>query len=292
MERTVKIKVPDLILTADWHLRETQPTCRTDNFQEVQWDKVNQIKQMQEEYGCPVFHAGDLFDHWKPSPNLLSEAMKHLPDLFWTVYGNHDLPQHNLDLAYKRGVYTLIEAGKVKLLKSTHWGLLPENYSWRLFKDRKVLVWHVMSYQGKKPWPGCVDPSSASLIRKYPDYQLIVTGHNHKSFVEEYEGRYLVNPGSITRQDADQGDHVPCVYFYYAEDNTVKKVPLQYKDNVITREHIDHVKERNTRIDAFVSKLDDDWQAGMSFEQNLEEFEKVNKIRSSVMEIVYKSIEL
>jgi len=290
MIRTKNIPKPSAILTADWHLREDQPVCRTDDFGEAQWRKVNEVKQMQAAFNCPVIHSGDLFNHWKPSPHLLSETIKNLPDQFYTVYGNHDLPQHNLDLSYKSGVHTLIEAGKVKLLVGVHWGQLPGNNFFQI-DDKKILVWHIMNYQGRKPWPGCTDPSSASLIRKHPQYDLILTGHNHKTFVEELDGRYLVNPGSITRQDADQATYDPCVFLWYAENNTVEKHILQHDKDVITRAHLDHTAERDARIDAFITKLDGDWQAGMSFEDNLEQFKSINHIKESVMEIIYKSIE-
>lgn len=215
----IKNKKPDSILCSDFHLREDQPTCRTDNFPKTQWIKVDFIRNLQIEHDCPVIHAGDLFHHWKPSPYLLSETIQHLPDNFWTVYGQHDLPQHNLDLAYKCGINTLEKAEKLIILKGTHWGQSKpadqEIWSYserniiRAYSERNILVWHIMTYQGKKPWPDCVDPTATKLLRKYPEYDLIVTGDNHQSFVEEYEGRLLVNPGSITRQTAAQSDHKP-----------------------------------------------------------------------------------
>jgi hypothetical protein len=45
---------PTAILTADWHLRDTQPICRTDDFWESQWIKANYIMELQRKYGCPV----------------------------------------------------------------------------------------------------------------------------------------------------------------------------------------------------------------------------------------------
>jgi len=291
MKRTKNKDTPSAILTADWHLREDTPVCRTDDFQTEQWKKVQEIARMQTAFGCPVFHAGDLFNHWKPSPWLLSKTMQHLPEQFWTVYGNHDLPQHNLELANKCGVYALATARWVNLLTTCHWNHTPDTYSWRFYKDRKMLVWHVMNYQGRKPWPGCTDPSSAKLLRKYPHYDLILTGHNHKPFVEEYEGRLLVNPGSITRQEAKQADHRPRVYLYYAEEHRVESVELNYNEGVISREHISNIEERDNRIDAFISKLDTDWEAEMSFEDNLHKFFSKNKTSNAVQEIITKSLD-
>ena len=301
MERTKHKtqKIPTCVLTSDWHLREDQPTCRTDNFLAAQWKKVDFVSDLQKEYDCMVIHSGDLYESWKPSPNLLSETIKHLPDKFYTIYGNHDLPQHNLKLAYRSGVYTLATGEHLKILKGCHWGETPERPSWEWefpqmngeTQYKEILLWHVMTYQGKKPWPGCSDPMAAKLLRKYPEYDLIVTGHNHQSFTEEYEGRLLVNPGSLTRHKADQMDHKPCVYLWYAKTNTVEPVYLPIQQGVISREHIECIKERDDRIDAFISKLDDDWEADISFEENLERFEKKNNIRQSVIQIVHKAIE-
>ena len=65
------------------------------------------FSDLQQKYDCPVYHAGDLFDYWKPSPALLAKTMEHLPKDFYTAYGNHDLPQHNIELAYKKIVNNL-----------------------------------------------------------------------------------------------------------------------------------------------------------------------------------------
>jgi len=117
-------KEPDAILTADWHLREDTPTCRTDDFWEAQWNKVDQICQLQVKYNdCPILHAGDLFDHWKPSPFLLSTALLYLPEIgreFWTIYGNHDLPNHSIELAKKTGMMTLVNALAIEILPGCH----------------------------------------------------------------------------------------------------------------------------------------------------------------------------
>jgi len=291
MKRTRQNKKPDSILCADFHLREDQPPCRTDNFWNAQWKKVDLIRDLYLKYECPVIHAGDLFHHWKPSPYLLSEAIRRLPNNFWAIYGNHDLPQHNLELAYKCGINTLKSAGLIEIIQGCHWGEIPKNLS-LLFNNKKVLVWHVMTYKGKQPWSDCVDPAATKLLRKYPEYSLILTGHNHQSFVEEYEGRLLVNPGSLTRYKADQINHKPCVYLWYGENNKVEPVYLPIEQDVITREHIDRKDQRDERIDAFISRLDNEWEAAVSFEENMERFAQTNKIRKSVMDIVIKAIEM
>lgn len=287
MQRTKNMKRPDAILCGDFHLRESVPICRTDDFWKAQWNKVMEIYSLQQRYLCPVIHSGDLFDHWKPSPYLLSMAISCLPKDFWTIYGNHDLPQHNLDLAFKCGINVLANAGNL-IVHGNHWGqeLAINSY---FVPERMIGIWHVMTYQGKAPWPGCTDLTARQILEKYPQYNLIVTGHNHKSFVEELDGRLLVNPGSLTRQSADQEDHEPKVYLYYADTNTVTPYILTHEKGVISREHIEKIEQRDERLEAFVSMLSEEWETGISFEENLRRFEQANNIRQSVMNIVWKA---
>ena len=286
---------PDLILTSDWHLRDTQPPCRSDNFWETQWKKVKFISELQRQHGCPVIHAGDLFDHWKPSPLLLTAAIRHLPAHFCTIYGNHDLPQHSLELANKCGIKTLEAAGKLTVMPGVHWGTEPDTEPGEdttvLPGGKSLLVWHVMTYQGK-PWFGCTDTPAAGVLRKYK-YDLIVTGHNHQSFVEEYQGRLLVNPGGITRQESDKADFTPRVYLYYRKTNTVEPVFIPVEPGVVTAPaDAVRVEERNERIEAFVSKLNADWDSSINFELNMERYLSANKIQPNIQKIVYKAIGL
>jgi len=292
MQRPNLNNIPNAILTSDWHLREDVPESRTDDYWTAQWRKVDFVKALQAKYNCPVYHAGDLYDHWKPSPNLSRETVLHLPAQFYTIYGQHDLPNHNLQLVDKCGINLLQAAGKLRVLPECHWNQTPTEGSLYLpTYDCHVLVWHIMNYQGKLPWPDCPSPLSAGLLRKYNKFSLIITGDNHKCFTETHEGRVLVNPGSLMRMDADQVDHKPSVFLWFAETNSVERIYIPIEAGVISREHLEIKEERDARIEAVVERLSDDYVAGMSYEENLEAFEKANQVRTSVMEIVYRSLE-
>ena len=287
------VKHADALLTGDWHLREDVPICRTDDFESAQWEKVKWVSELQQQFDCPVLHSGDLFNHWKPSPALLAKAIECLPDQFHTCFGNHDLPQHNLDLAYKCGINVLLKAGNIQLIKDGHWNqILPERAGMNI-QGKQILIWHVMTYEGKLPWPGCTDAPFNVILDKYADqFDLIVTGHNHKMFYGEKNGCWLVNPGSLTRQKADQVTHIPTVFLWSAEDNMVYPIEIPHAQNVISREHIEKIKERDGRIQAFVERLSDKCEISLSFQDNLERFEKENSIRPAVMKVVRKAIEI
>jgi predicted phosphodiesterase len=285
----------DLILTSDWHLREDTPPCRTDNFWEAQWDKVGQVRALQVEHHCPVLHAGDLYHHWKPSPYLLTRTYQELPENFITVAGQHDLPNHSLELAEKCGLYNLNTTNRLEWDPTQgNWGQEP----WRCIffpnrtPERHVAVWHRFVWDGKEmPWPDCKEMTAKEILKKYPQYDLIVTGDHHKPFTYEYKGRLLVNCGCLTRQAADYADHRPRVWLWNAETNTVVPHYLKVNKQAVSREHLEQKEERDKRIDAFVSRLSDTWEVGISFEENLKRFISSNQVRKSVVDLIYKALE-
>ena len=290
-------KRADLILTSDWHLRETQPVCRTDDFWKAQWDKVKQISDLQEEHDCYIIHAGDLFHHWKPSPYLLTTILLNLPNKFFTVYGQHDLPNHNLNLEHKCGIKTLHVSGALDLIVNGHYGSdQPGSIFFKgITEGRKIGIWHNLIWQDNPPHWDKNGLTAEDVLMSHSQYDLIVTGDNHQSFWYTAEGdvlkpRHLVNPGSITRQTADQAKHKPCVYLWYASTNTVEPHYLDIEDNVISREHIEKIEERDGRIDAFIEQLGTDWEAEVSFESNLEKFSKENNLSPVLMEIIRAAI--
>ncbi len=282
----------DLILCGDWHLREDQPTCRTDDYWSAQWEKIEFIKTLQRMHNCPVIQPGDFFDYWKPSPRLLAQTFIHLPDNVLAVYGNHDLPQHSLDLAEKCGLYALSVGApdKLTILPGTHWGQQPAYFV--PIAGRKILVWHIPVYMGKAlPWPGAGVTEAAVLLKQNPEYDLIVTGDLHKRCVARHEGRLLVNAGSITRMTADQVDYDPSVFLWYADTNEVERIELPFRPGVVSREHIDRKEEKESRYEAFIERLRKGGRPEMSFQANLERHFTENKTVPSVRELIYKMLE-
>lgn len=301
-------KAPTMILTSDWHLREDTPIARTDDFWKAQWEKVQYIKDLQRrwekesEWGCPVVHAGDLFHHWKPSPYLLSKTMEHLPRTFYTIYGQHDLPQHNMELSHKSGINTLQEAGVLDVLDHYHFGQDLVEMCSLSFDDGcqtpmvLLYVWHNFVWDGKKlPWPGCNELTAEQVLDKVKGSviipQLVVTGDHHKSFTYQRDNQLLVNPGCLTRQTADYKEHRPRVYLYYLEGHVVVPEFLPAEVGVVSRQHIQQREQHDKRMQAFISRLNDDFDTSLSFEQNLERFFSENNIRKPIKDIIYKSLE-
>lgn len=294
------MKTVTAIITGDIHLRDDQPVCRTDDYFEAQAKKISWLRRLQQKHDCPILDAGDLFAKSKPSHHLLQWAILNMPDKFCTVPGNHDLPSHNLDLLDRSGLGVLWAAGAVYVALRNKWvdDIDVHPFPWGAEikanphdpKEPAVALCHVMTFDGDDPWPDCIDLNAKQLIRKMKGYDLIITGHNHKAFVVEHKGQLLVNPGSLMRSNADQVDFKPRVYLWFAEDNHVEPVYVPIEEGVVSREHITVVENRDERIDAFVSRLSDDFEISLSFEKNLEEFFSKNRIRQGVQDKVWASL--
>ena len=286
----MKTEQVDAILTGDWHLRETKPKCRTDDYWKAQEKKVNQITALSYEFGCPIIHSGDLFHHWKPSPYLLNWVVVRLkPYDFQTIIGNHDLPQHNLELIDKSGIQVLIKTNTIKLINGVHWGMDLEPVI--NIDSKNMTVVHTMVWKGKEPWPGCTDPEINELFDIFPNHDLILTGHNHKPIVAKKGKRLIVNPGSIMRMTADQIKHRPRVYLWNAVKNTVKPFYLDTEDDVINRDHIDKIKDREKRTSNFLKKLKINYKHSLSFEANIETALQKTKIHKDTKQLIYELME-
>lgn len=291
---------PTAILTADIHLRDDQPVCRLDNYWEAQARKIQWLRDLQKQHNCPVLDAGDLFHKPKPSPFLLQWAIRNMPDMV-TVEGNHDQSCHNSDLFEKTGLAVLEAAGVAHVITYDDLYESPSSFSVRGFPwgtelygvprrtKRQVALMHIMTYTGRSPFPGCKDPGAAALLDKMSGFDLVVTGHNHTPFVVEREGRLLVNPGSLMRSTADQADHLPRVYLWYAEDNHVEPVYVPIEFGVVSREHLTAPEEREERLSAFVSRLTNDIEVGLSFSQNMERWLSRNRVRARTKEIIQEA---
>jgi len=295
----------DLILTADWHLREDQPQCRTDDYWEAQEQAVDFVRELAGEYDCPVVIAGDVFDKWKRTHRLVSWAATHMPPDVYAIPGQHDLPFHRITEAPRMALNVLFDTGRVKPLYTVQTSAV--GHPTRIYgfpygvelgpctdtgSGPNIAVCHQLVWHKVKPWPGCEAGTAVKLLKKMKGYDLVVTGDNHIPFtVKLKSGRRLVNPGSLMRMRADQADHKPRVYLWCAEDNSIEPVYLPIKKGVVIREHIDQKEKREARMSSFVTRLSEQWEVGLSFEDNLKKFYRENKTKKQVKSLIAEALE-
>jgi len=313
MKRTKKKEAADAILTSDLHLTDSVPVSRTDDYQEAQERKIEFLQDLSDKNnGCPILCAGDVFDYWKASPALMLWVYYHIPTPFVTIPGQHDLPGHSLTEYYRSALglldavfswdnfrvllHNLDETADKFCVYGIPFGMVddfdPKEIKFPKGK-RRILMLHQLTWLDTYPiWGQGQGFTSSGIFAKYGEYfDLILTGDNHKGFMQEAGNTLLVNPGSMMRSTADQIDYEPSCYLYYAETNTVEKVNFPIKKNVHNREHIDVKKQREERIAAYIERMSADWEIGLSFEKNLEAHFIENSVPKKVQEIIWAAME-
>jgi predicted phosphodiesterase len=299
-----KDKAPSAILSADWHIRPDCPVCRTDNFFQAMEKKLDFILDLSKKYDCPILVAGDL-GH-KPLNNnwpvwLLKWTINKFKDHnIITIAGQHDLENHRLENWVRSGIGVLHAAGAINFIQEETWMddvlIQPFSYGQEITnpieknKSIDICMTHQMiTNSEKKMWPGDEAPRANALLTKFTEYNLILSGDNHTPFVQEHEGRLLVNPGSMMRTTADQIDHQPRVYLWYAESNEVECVYLPIKQGVISRDHIKEIDDRSDRYDSYIAKLKEEVELSLSFETNMEEYLKRFRTEKNVVGKIWEN---
>lgn len=306
-----------MILAADFHLRKNPPRSRIDDYFAAQERKLRFILKLARE-SPPLTISGDLFDQARPGPFLerwIIELLKEYDVRLIVVPGQHDMPGHSLEQLPDSGLGVLAAAEVITILKSNIENFYEPPYydgngAFRIWgcpygqepvqprpdqrSDLNILLWHHMVIDSPL-WPGQVADYGHGILRKYPQFDIIVTGDNHKTFVMSLSSaldgkdRLLINPGSMMRQTAAQVSHRPCVFKW--ESGKLEQIFLPIEQDVLDLTDLEQAKEKDGRISAFVESLDKQYEIGLGYTKNIEYFLNKNQIKELVRKIVWKCLE-
>lgn len=290
-----------MILAADLHLRDDRPIGRVDDYWAAQEKKFRFILGLAKDYGGELIVAGDFFDKARPSYFLLQWVIRLLQEFnlsLLIVPGQHDLPTHSLHKLPESGVGILQAAGVAEVVRAYsycgHMGgydiygcpfgetpTPPPVFSC-------LLAWHCLIIRkGEEIWEGQDAPIAGKILRELKEFDIILTGDNHRRFIETFGKRKLINPGSMMRMTIKQMDHRPAVYCV----NTDGFIELPIEERVLDDSHVVEVGERDDRIDSFMRSLQTEYELGVSFTNNLRNFLKINKVRQSVVDLIGESLD-
>ena len=293
-----------ILITGDWHIRTTSPRYRTDDYYSTLMGKLSFIFALAKEKGCgAILQPGDFFD----GPDQSNKVEIDLINLFkeknipiYTVLGQHDLRHRNADgtALTKFDAIELVEIvsndpiryeGNIHIYGASWEEEIPEVIN----KDAvNILVMHKMVINGKPLWPGQTDYITAkSMLPKYDDYNLIVSGDNHQHFTYgEKSGSILINCGSLMRTNVTQRDHQPVVYIVDMETQKMDQylIPIAPIEDVMELELADEIKERNEALEAFMTSLSSDYAIDVNFEENLKSLMATNETSDHVKTLANK----
>jgi hypothetical protein len=216
----------------------------------------------------------NIFSHWKRKANI--ELV--------TIHGQHDQSYHlksdNTPIA------VLDEANVINLLPQSGWCCSMQDvdfygcsYGEEIPKPNSpgrfsILVIHKM-ISDKDYWNGHVQYASVQwMLNQCKDYNLIISGDNHKSFHSfGIEKTALVNCGSLMRSTIAQSDHIPNVWVFDTSPNTSARefyIPVQPFYEVFDMKEIKEVKLRREESEVFVTRLEQGIDATeLDFPKNL-----------------------
>lgn len=215
------------ILISDIHLQSNPPVFRSaeGNWLEAQKRPLKELATLQKKLDCIVVCAGDVFDKWNPSPEIINFALTNLPEMY-AVPGNHDLKYHNWEDLRKTAFWTLVKTKKITLIKPDEPIQINDvilhgfPYGFELKEcpsPSKTFVTNIAVVH-KYVWTKSTGHAKAqeqdrlkNIKKQLKGYDVLHFADNHTTFLVENENVAMFNPGSLMIRNADQKEHRPCV---------------------------------------------------------------------------------
>lgn len=286
-----------IMAVGDFHYTEKQPGSRRDSIGDAFFSKLIQICILTKKLNADVLvQPGDFFDSHRANDLIKAKLIRFLrnnPPLddgkILTLYGQHDLRYHRSDI--NNTPLNVIDAsGLVHILNYEPYEYMGVNFygaSWfedipqpKYKENYNVLVLHKMIVD-EKIWEGQEDHIFHNLLlKKNRDYNLIISGDNHKTFTAQSGSRALINAGSLLRTRIDQEDHHPCVFLIDTDKGTIDQHFLEIKPfkDVIIIEEARRKKEENETLKKYAEALkSDNTITGINYRRNIKEHMENNK---------------
>ena len=283
-----------ILITADWHVRGEKPICRTEeNWIDSQRKTISEIRSAFVLNKCDqIWILGDLFDSPRCSTeavNMLIDELKKFPyDSVKILCGNHDLKDHNYENLEGCSIGTVL---KFFDTIPCRFSISPLKISANAFglddekSDAQIICTHQLTFPDEKSRPveNC-GVLAQDLLDKWRNAEIIFTGDYHHGYIyKETEttpfmvvasGRYVVTPGCINIQKADELDYKPFVVIWDVQDSTETKFEKIYLDPQIencTRDHIEEREKNESMLSEVVETIKGGTEITLDFDSNLEE---------------------
>lgn len=252
---------PIAILCSDIHIG----VCPSARSAELDWlvamgRQLAQLCELKIKLDVPVICAGDIFDRWNASPELINFAIRSLPCMY-AVPGQHDLPNHRLDDIYRSAYWTLVEAEVIYHLGPNSavdvgdrlrvwafpWGTeiipCPSVDRSRIH----LAVIHRYIWKDGHQYPGADEQKRLKNQRGcLVGYDAAVYGDNHSGFLAKGgPGQtHILNCGTFFRRHIDEISYRPHVGILYS-DGHIELHYLNTDDDVFveTRDSVKPLKE-------------------------------------------------
>lgn len=298
---------------SDSHITNRTPASRIDNYQESMFQKFQEISQIATELNVEyIFHSGDLFH----SPTIdrelagkLAEIILKFPCPMYVVPGNHDLYGYNPNTLYQTMLGLLVKTKVVKLLDRTHiietprYRIEGQPFYNKIDQDNKtqdygmnpslqqnqfrILFAHGMLLEDSF-LPEVPHTTISELNDKSLAPNVIHVGHFHKGFkniqTTTPANSLVLNPGSLSRNDASWDNFRRTVGIIYGELNDTSDHPFNWRfiplksakpgSEILSRMKIDESKEKKEKAYSFGKAIESIKTQKSSFIETLQDIIK------------------
>lgn len=268
-----------MIVTSDWHLRDSVPKCLAltqTEWYELQEDMLNQIVSKCIETESDLYVVGDIFDNDKDCSHKLIQMVQTSAKLlessnhkFNFIAGNHDEKYHDSDLS-NSAIGILMNSENCYLLVNDH----SQNIGASNFggdpSDESFVFIHTLTMREEdvNKYVECETPQS--LAKRFPHAKYIFCGDYHKFFIEQVESDgeliNVVNCGCTLIEKADFVDYEPRIVYVDVEKDYAEAVYLKTDTYKFCKTEM---KEDSEVLEELTSKLSKE-QMTLDYQSNLE----------------------
>ena len=291
-----------VLITADWHIKGERPICRLDDDWIASQRKIiSEIRDAFSKYGCDqIWILGDLFDAPRCSTeavNMLVEELLKFPEGSVKVLcGNHDLKDHNYDNLNVCSIGTIkkifgdipteIYRAHCRLAVSAMpFGM--DDYN----STASIVCTHQLTFPDDKTRGIFGGATAEELLAKWPQTKFIFTGDYHHGFIykkvpdiiqnDEEHARFVITPGCINIQKADELDYEPMVVVLDFDEFGIRPVYLDPQRENCTRDHIEAREHKEEEFEKVVETIKGNVDISLDFDSNLEA--QVQKTDSAII---------
>ena len=300
------------IFAADIHLSLNPPIWRSaePDWFDAMLRPLVELRTLATLHNCPIVYAGDIFDKWNSSPELINFAIKHLPK-GCAIPGQHDLPLHNYEDIGKSAYWTLIEAGVLVYLfpstpaiieKDTNKNKMlvsgfPFGHKIKTLEHRNEKIYIAVAHEYK--WiKDCSYPNAprdqklkTPSSKKHLGYDVIIYGDNHKGWYCKWPNckTEFFNCGSLMRRNSDQIDYKPQVGLLTAKGRIISHKLDCSKDKYIS----DNILGKETELDLtqFMNELEQLGDTAFDFGESVKRFFEKHKTDKVIRNIILNAME-
>ncbi len=312
-----------LILLSDIHLSWENPVARKDNLYKVQFEKLGFVFDWAEKINATILSAADFFHRprsWYLLPEVIAFLLKR-QKIIYTIYGQHDTYLYSeatrdstslgilnkyglvkvIDNQYKQRLFLEDELKYIVTLFGCSYGQDVNDFELSKVVDQRTKILLIHAPISTSPlFPGHNITYADKFLEKHKEFDLILCGDIHQSFIIEKQGRFIVNCGPMLRREATEYNykHKPHFLVYDTEARTIDKViiPHEMASKVLSREHIIQEEQTELMLEDFIESIKETHpelksKKNVSFVVNLWEFIKQNNIEQDVVDILSEVME-